>query len=194
MQLQKTFLCKSLRDTDTQRTEPQSWMQGFGAFQRPGNNLSYFTKTTTKKHPRVQFCRMSEWRMGHRVRLGLLIFEAGFRDAWRGAALIFTTSSHFCSSCQRQRQSVSHSYAATDGPIPPLQLSCWHDSWSSVSWFRVPFIFLLASGTEAFLCDIPEAATQVCLACCLPERHQEKRTAWQGKNGHTQSHFLSFIV
>lgn len=169
-------------------------MPGFGRYRCGGNNLSYFTKTTTKKHPCVQFCRMSKWRMGHKVHLGLLIFEAGFRDAWRGAALIFTTSSHFCSSCQRQRQSVSHSYAATDGPIAPLQLSCWHDSWSSVSWFRVPFIFLLASGTEAFLYDIPEAATPG-LPGLLPARETPgKENSLTGQKWtHTDSHTFFFL-
>lgn len=69
----------------------------------------------------------------------------------RAAALIFATSSHSFSWCQKHCESVSHSYAATDGPIPLLQLSRRRDSWGPVSRFRASFIFLLANDTEALL-------------------------------------------
>lgn len=98
--------------------------------------------------------------------------EAGFQAFQRAAALIFTTSSHFFSLCQQHCESVSHSYAATDGAIPLLQPSCWHDSWGSVSWFRVSFIFLLAHSGEAFLYNTPKAMTLVCLG---GERRREKK-------------------
>lgn len=82
--------------------------------------------------------------------LGLLVFDWG-EDVQRAAALIFATSSHSFSWCQKHCESVSHSYAATDGPIPLLQLSRRRDSWGPVSWFRASFIFLLANDTEALL-------------------------------------------
>lgn len=103
-----------------------------------------------KKCPLLQFCKTSGWRMERAAYLGLLLFDWG-EDVQRAAALIFTTSSHFFSWCQKHCESVSHSYAAPDGPIPLLQLSGWRDSWGPVSWFRASFIFLLANNTEAFL-------------------------------------------
>lgn len=103
------------------------------------------------------------------------------------AALIFTTSSHFFSLCQQHCESVSHSYAATDGPIPLLQPSRRHDSWGSVSWFRVSFIFLLTHSRGAFLYDSPEAMTLVCLACL-------RGGGSAGQNPHTHIHINMCVL
>lgn len=73
-----------------------------------------------------------EWSM-QRIWVCSFLTEAGFQAMQRGPALIFTTSSHFFSLCQQHCESVSHSYAATDGLILLLQLCRRHDSWGSVS-------------------------------------------------------------
>lgn len=117
--------------------------------------------------------------------------EAGFQAFQRAAALIFTTSSHFFSLCQQHCESVSHSYAATDGAIPLLQPSCWHDSWGSVSWFRVSFIFLLAHSGEAFLYNTPKAMTLVCLG---GERRRKKKRPWKERKSSAGQNWFQHIV
>lgn len=155
-------------------------------------NSSYFiTHTHTKKKKKKPslgaILKMSRVTNGACSVFGFSHFltEAGFQAFQRAATLIFTTSSHFFSLCQQHCESVSHSYAATDGAIPLLQPSCWHDSWGSVSWFRVSFIFLLAHSREAFLYDTPKAMTLVCLG---GERQKKKKRPWKerallGKTG-----------
>lgn len=79
----------------------------------------------------------------------LLLFffwtETGFLAPWHEPALIFTTSSHSSGSCQQSRQAVSRSYAATVGPIPLLQLCCWHDSW---------WALCLDLGSPSYFCEL----------------------------------------
>lgn len=114
-------------------------------------NSSYFI-THIKTFP-MQSCKNVRLTNGAHCVFGLPRFltETGFQAMRQEPALICTTSSHFFSLCQQHCKWVSHSYAATDGPISLLQLCGWHDSWGSVSWFRVSFIFLHAHGRGEFL-------------------------------------------
>lgn len=147
---------------------------------------------STKKNPLCNSAKrqIDKWSM-RRIWVCPSLTEAGFQALQRAAALIFTTSSHFFSLCQQHCESVSHSYAATDGPISLLQLSCWHDSWGSVSWFRVSFIFLFRPQQRSISLRHPRGSDPGLpgQSACL--RGKKKKQALLGKTGpNTHAHTL----